>query len=72
MKNNKLIKRFFSKTPHWYIVAQAISAAIAALPKYYSDLPQAFQDAVPTSYIKYVTITGGLLIFILQFKTKKQ
>jgi len=74
------MKKVLFKLPDWWkadtpAIArffQLISSALAALPMYYIALPDQFKDAIPTSYLKYIAIAGGVCAFILQFFKKKE
>ena len=74
------MKKVLFKLPEWWkaetpVLArffQLISSAIAALPLYYAALPEEFKSAIPTSYLKYIAIAGGVCAFIRQFFNKKQ
>ncbi len=68
----KLSKWWKADTPVFSRFFQIVSSAIAALPLYYALLPEEFKLAIPTSYLKHITIAGGVYVFILQFFNKKQ
>lgn len=61
-----------AETPALARFLQIISSALASLPLYYATLPEEFKTAIPTSYLKYIAIAGGVSVFILQFFNKKQ
>ena len=61
-----------AETPVLARYLQIISSALASLPLYYATLPEEFKTAIPTSYLKYIAIAGGVSVFILQFFNKKQ
>jgi hypothetical protein len=61
-----------AETPVLARFLQIISSALASLPLYYATLPEEFKTAIPTSYLKYIAIAGGVSVFILQFFNKKQ
>lgn len=67
-----LRKLFISETPVLYRYVQTISVAIAALPLYYASLPSQFQSSIPDCWLKYITISGAVCAFALQFKTNKK
>ncbi|MEI8087557.1 MAG: hypothetical protein WCG93_15210 [Paludibacter sp.] len=60
-----------AETPVLARFLQIISSALASLPLYYATLPEEFKTAIPTSYLKYIAIAGGVSVFILQFFNKK-
>ena len=61
-----------AETPVLARFLQIISSALASLPLYYVALSEEFKTAIPTSYLKYIAIAGGVSVFILQFFNKKQ
>ncbi|MEI8085326.1 MAG: hypothetical protein WCG93_03815 [Paludibacter sp.] len=61
-----------AETPVLARFLQIISSVFASLPLYYAALPEEFKTAIPTSYLKYIAIAGGVCAFILQFFNKKQ
>ena len=64
-------KRIVSPTP-WYVkLLQALSAAIASIPVYITALPQSFQDSIPSDMLKWFTIVGVIVTFLLQLINKK-
>jgi hypothetical protein len=73
------MKKLFFKLPNWWKADtpafarffQLISSALAALPMYYIALPEEFKNAIPTTYLKYIAIAGGVCAFILQFFNKR-
>lgn len=67
----KLISQFKSATPKIAKFLQALSVAVAALPVYFSSLPEEFKATIPTEWLKYITLIGGLCLVLLQFTTKK-
>ena len=68
----KLIDLFKSKTPKIAQFLQALSVAVAAIPTYYESLPPNFQATIPTEWLKYIAVIGGLCLFLLQFTTVKK
>ena len=68
----KIIDRLASPTAIWVKMLQMLSGAIAALPKYYDSLPDAFKSSIPPSYLLYVSMAGGFIIFLLQLTQKPQ
>ena len=72
MKKKTLWQRFKSATPKLAKLFQALSGAIAALPIYYSSLPEEFKTTIPTDWLKWITGAGLIVAFILQFLERKE
>lgn len=68
----KLKERLKAKTPKYARVLQGISGAIAAIPIYYSSLPDEFKQSVPKELLLYITIFGLIVIFFLNLLTVKK
>ena len=69
----KLKELWVSETPKLARFLQLVSASLAALPLYFSSLPEEFKSSIPDSYIKYIAIAGGVLIILCNFfKTKEK
>lgn len=67
----KLSAWWKAETPAFARFFQLVSSAVAALPMYYNTLPEQFKDSIPTDYLRYIAIAGGVCAFILQFFNKK-
>ena len=68
----KLKELWVSETPKLARFLQLVSASLAALPLYFSSLPEEFKSSIPDSYIKYIAIAGGVLVVLCNFfKTKE-
>ena len=69
----KLKELWVSETPKLARFLQLVSASLAALPLYFSSLPEEFKNSIPENYIKYIAIAGGVLIILCNFfKTKEK
>lgn len=72
----KLLSNLFAwwkaETPVFARFFQLVSGALAAMPLYYASLPDEFKTAIPSCYLNYIAIGGGVCAFILQFFNKKQ
>ena len=69
----KLKELWVSETPKLARFLQLVSASLAALPLYFSSLPEEFKSSIPDSYIKYIAISGGVLVVLCNFfKTKEK
>ena len=66
----KLAEWFVAETPLFARILQALSAAFAALPLYYSSLPDEFKSTITPGMFTYITIGGGLITFLLNLLTK--
>ena len=66
----KLTEWFVAETPVFARFLQALSAAFAALPLYYSSLPAEFQSIVTPDELKYAVFGGGITTFLLNLLTK--
>lgn len=72
------MKKLYLKLSNWWKAEtpaiarffQFISSVIAALPMYFATLPLEFRESIPTNYLKYIALTGGLCALILQFFKK--
>ena len=68
----KLKELWLSETPKLARFLQLLSASLAAIPLYFSSLPEEFKSAIPENYIKYIAIAGGVLVVLCNFfKTKE-
>ena len=69
----KLKTLWLSETPKLARFFQLLSASLAALPLYFSSLPEEFKNSIPDNYIKYIAILGGILVILCNFfKTKEK
>ena len=68
----KLTEWWNGETPKIARFFQYVGGALATLPLYYAALPDEFKASIPTNYLKYIAISGGVCAFILQFFNKKQ
>jgi hypothetical protein len=68
----KLKDRWNSPTHPAVKILQAILGAISATALYYSGLPTDWQQLIPSSIIKVLSVVGFVLAFLLQFTTNKK
>ena len=68
----KLIKWWKLKTPLFARILQSISVAVAAIPLYYSSLPERFQLTIPDNVILYISLVGLIATFLLNFLHVKE
>ena len=66
-----LIKWWRAETPKLARFFQVLSGALAALPLYYAALSDEFKATISADYLKWIAISGGVCVFILQFFNKK-
>ena len=63
----KLKKWWSAKTPLFARFLQSLSVGIAAIPFYYDSLPERFQLTIPDSIIMYISLSGLIATFLLNF-----
>ena len=68
----KLLKWWRLKTPLFARILQSISVAVAAIPLYYSSLPERFQLTIPDNVILYISSAGLIATFLLNFLHVKE
>ena len=67
----KIVSRWKSPTSKAVKWLQVLCGAIATLALYYTQMPEEWKETIPQEIIKYVSLTGFALTFILQFTKKK-
>lgn len=73
MKTITKLKRWWRlKTPPFARFLQSISVAVAAIPLYYSSLPERFQLIIPDNVILYISSAGLITTFLLNFLHVKE
>jgi hypothetical protein len=68
----KIIKWWNAKTPIYARILQSVSAAISAIPLYYTSLPERFQLLIGDKVIMYISISGIVVTFLLNLLHKKE
>ena len=64
---NKLIFLWNSETPKLARFMQVLAGALAAMPAYYSTLPEPFQSTITPDMIKFITWGSIATAFLCQF-----
>ena len=69
---NKIIKWWKAETPLLAKILQYTAIGIAAIPMYYTSLPERFQQAITDEQIRYITISGIIATILLQLFHKTE
>ena len=68
----KLAEWWMAETPKIARFLQILSGALAALPIYYTGLPEEFKSTITPDILHIIALSGLLTAFLLQFFKIKQ